>query len=327
MNIFITGGAGFIGSYLAEHHLKKGDQVLVLDNLTNGCMNNLSSAIQYPVFRFIEADILTYAELPECVLWADQIYHLASAVGMFYLIQHPLITMRTNVLGTERLLGCFKPTQSKARVLVTSSAEVYGPNASCPLKEHDHLIFDVKPNGKWFYAASKYASEMFSLAYAKNEHIPITVTRLFNTIGFRQNALYGSVVPRFIDAAIHGTPITVFGDGEQTRCFSDVRDIVMALDQQISCSRSMGEVINVGSNTPVTINQLAKMIKNLSCSSSEIIHRSYQDAYEKGYEDIHVRQPDLSKYHRIVNYPFQWCLVDSLKQQIELTKKWGETRS
>lgn len=321
MNVLITGGAGFIGSYLAEHHVTKGDQICIVDNLSNGSLDNLSNIITQKSVRLIHDDILTCKELSDCVQWADRIYHLASAVGMFFLIQNPLYTMRANILGCERLLNCISTSHSKARVLLASSSEIYGPNAHLPLQENARCSFEPTPNGKWFYATSKFTSEMLSLAYIKSEKLQITIARLFNTIGPRQNAYYGSVVPRFIKSAIHNEPITIFGTGEQTRCFCDVRDIVNALDAVMENPRALGEIINIGQNKQITITALAKLIKKISNSHSELVYMPYEKAYGEAYEDILYRQPDLKKYNEFVTYRFQWDLENSLKNQIKLTHR------
>ena len=268
MNILITGGAGFIGSHLVEFHLKKGDEVFVVDNLSTGSVKNIESFLKNPRFHFEEDDLLTWKNLSDRTFWADRIYHLAAMVGMYYLLANPVETLVNNILGCERLLRTMTEGGLQARLIVVSSSEIYGPSKKSHLSENDMLLFKAEAGSKWPYATSKFMEEMFSLAYACSKGVKVTLIRLFNTIGPRQRAHYGMVVPRFIEQAVSNEPITVYGSGMQTRSFCDVRDVTVALDTIANNATTIGEIINLGNDEPISINNLAKTIKRLAKSGS-----------------------------------------------------------
>jgi len=316
MKILITGGAGFIGSHIADLHLKKGDEVFVIDNLSTSSENNIKPFLNNPKFYFEKADLLTWANLPRQVAWADRIYHMAAMVGMYQLLANPVETLITNILGCERMLSTINQNNLSARVIVASSSEIYGPTDKELLNEDDLLLFKSAAHSKWVYANSKFTDEIFSLAYARSKGVKVTPIRFFNTIGPRQNGFYGMVVPRFVEQAINNETITVYGSGEQTRSFCDVRDTVVALDLIASNPAAIGEVINVGQDQPITMNNLAKMIKRLSNSNSNIAHIPYKEAYGQEYEDILHRRPDLTKFYRFTSYHFSWHLEKTLEDLI-----------
>ncbi|STX29744.1 NAD-dependent epimerase/dehydratase [Legionella beliardensis] len=321
MNVLITGGAGFIGSHIVEFHLSRGDTVYVIDNLSTGSLDNIKSFMSNQKFHFDESDILNSEKLIEFIRKADRIYHMAAMVGMYHLLAHPIETLITNITGCERILRIISQYNFNARVLVASSSEIYGPTHHQFLKEDDLLPFKSAAHSKWVYATSKFTDEIFSLAYARAKNMKVTVLRLFNTIGPRQNGIYGMVVPRFIEQAIKDEPITVYGTGEQTRSFCDVRDTVAALDL-IACNENCaGEVLNVGQDQCVTINQIAKMIITLSNSGSDIRLVPYKEAYGQEYEDIMHRRPDLKKFYHFTQYKFRWNLQDTLLDLIQAKRK------
>lgn len=312
MKVLITGGAGFIGSHLVDFHLKKGDEVFVIDNLSTGSEKNIEAFRNDPHLHFENGDILTYDGLSKQVVWADRIYHMAAMVGMYHLLAHPVETLNTNILGCERLLRVMNESQSSGRLIVASSSEIYGPTDKPLLKEDALLLFKSAPHSKWAYATSKFTEEIFSLNYARSKGVRVTLIRFFNTIGPRQNGRYGMVVPRFIQQAMSNESITVYGNGEQTRSFCDVRDTIAALDIVAQNSALIGEVINLGQDQPITMNDLAAMIKQLADSDAVIKHVPYHEAYGQEYEDIMHRRPCLEKFYRYTGYQFQWNLEKTL---------------
>jgi UDP-glucose 4-epimerase len=317
MNIFITGGAGFIGSHICEYHLNKGDEVFVLDNLSTGSKKNIESFMSHPKFHFEHNDVLTWAHLSQPIAQANRIYHMAAMVGMYQLLAFPVETLTTNILGFERLIRTVSEVNPSARLIAASSSEIYGPTEKSILSEEDLLPFKSAAHSKWVYATTKFTDEIFSLAYAKSKGLKVTPIRFFNTIGPRQNGFYGMVVPRFIEQAVEQKPITVYGTGEQTRSFCDVRDTVLALDLIANNEKTIGEVMNLGQDQPITMNLLAQKIKGLAKSHSTIIHIPYKEAYGQEYEDIMRRRPDLTKFYYYTQYQFQWNLEKTLRDLIK----------
>lgn len=313
MHVFITGGAGFIGSHIAEYHLKKGDQVYVVDNLSTGSMDNLTACLQNNNFQYEIADILTWEGLTEAVHWADRIYHMAAVVGLFRVIQNPVEVLATNIVGCERVLRAAATSKWHPQLLVASSSSVYGRNTKQPHQETDILKLKSSGQGLWSYAISKFADESFCHAYAQKKAIKVTIARFFNTIGPRQSGSYGMVIPRFIQQAIHATPITVHGDGNQTRSFCDVRDTVNMLDLLINNAKSINEIVNVGNDREISINDLAQLTKKITHSDSVIHHLSYQEAYGEKIYDTKRRLPCLKKLHSLITYQHQWSLEDTIQ--------------
>jgi UDP-glucose 4-epimerase len=323
MHVFITGGAGFIGSHLVEYHLNKGDKVYVLDNLSTGCMDNITPYIPNPNFQYEIADILTWTHLTETVTWADRIYHLAAVVGVFRVLEDPVNVLATNIAGCERLLRAVASSKWHPEVLIASSSEVYGSSPKQPLSENDALIIKSAAHSRWSYTISKLADESFSLAYARKIAAKITIVRLFNTIGPRQTGRYGMVVPRFIQQAVKGEPITIYGDGTQTRSFCDVRDTVTKLDLLVSNEQSINDVINLGNDNEISINDLALLTKKLTQSNSPIQHLSYEEAYGEPIDETMRRKPCLKKLNTLIDYKNKWSLDDTildLAQRITLER-------
>ena len=317
MHILVTGGAGFIGSHIVEHHLKKGHQVHVLDDLSTGNLANLQPFFDHPGFRFDEADILIWKGLTQAAAWADRIYHMAAVVGMYRVLEEPIQVLATNVAGTERLLRATLAGGWKPQVLVASTSEVYGPNATEDLEEGADLHIRSGAVSRWNYAVSKLTDEALALSYFRKHHLPITIARLFNTIGPRQSGRYGMVVPRFVRQALADEPITVFGVGDQTRCFCDVRDTVVFFDRLLDNPASHGEIVNVGNDSETSIRQLAEQVRRQTGSASLIRTIPYAEAYGEGFEDIHRRKPVLRKLYELTGYRHRYTLENTLNDLIE----------
>lgn len=320
MHVFITGGAGFIGSHLTEYHLAKGDKVHVLDNLSTGSLDNLKPFLEHPHFNFHAEDILVWHGLKSAVAWADRIYHLAAVVGVQRVLDDPVRVMSTNMAGTERLLRCVHEDVWNPQVLLASSSEVYGFNEASPYSEQDQLVFASGGRLRWSYALTKLADEYLGFAYHRGEGMDVRVVRLFNTVGPRQVGRYGMVLPRFVSQAVRGEPITVFGDGEQSRSFCDVRDTVVALDRLAGSEAAAGEVINVGNAREITINALAALVCERAGSRSAIVHKSYGEAYGEEFEDIRHRRPVLDKLHDLTGFEPRWSLEETIDTLIALER-------
>lgn len=327
MHIVVTGGAGFIGSHIVEYHLNKGDQVHVVDDLSTGNLENLQPFQDHPAFRFDEADILTWGGLAQTAAWADRIYHMAAVVGMYRVLEEPIQVLATNVAGTERLLRAALAGGWKPQVLIASSSEVYGPNATEDLEEGADLHIRSGAVIRWNYAVSKLTDEALALSYYRKHDLPITIARLFNTVGSRQSGRYGMVVPRFLRQALADDPITVFGDGEQTRCFCDVRDTVVFFDRLLNNRASHGEIVNVGNEQEVSIVELAERVRQLTGSTSPIQKIPYSRAYGEGFEDIHRRKPVLRKLYELTGYRHHYSLEDTLRGLMEERRDEGVQRT
>ncbi|MBA2654793.1 MAG: GDP-mannose 4,6-dehydratase [Gammaproteobacteria bacterium] len=321
MRVLITGAAGFIGSHLVEHHLNKGDMVYGIDNLSSGQECNITPFMNNPNFRFSNQDIVTWKDIDKIVTWADLIYQMAAVVGMFKVLEEPERVLAVNIAGCERLLRAIRTADWKPRVIIASSSEVYGPTNQALLQEDANLIIESNARNRWHYAVSKLADESFGLAYYRKFGIPITLIRFFNTVGPRQTGRYGMVVPRLVDQAIENEPLTVFGDGEQSRSFCDVRDTAKILDQLAHSEKSIGEIVNVGNDQEITINNLAELIKKLAGSDSPIDHISYEKAYGEEYVDIRCRRPDLTKLQSLIDLKFDWNLEGTIKDVIKSKRK------
>lgn len=315
-HVFITGGAGFIGSHLAEYHLAKGDQVHVVDNLSTGSLDNISSFQDNPAFRFDNADILTWSGLEKAVVWADRVYHLAAVVGMYKVLAEPIKVVATNIAGCERVLRFVALGGWKSKVILASSSEVYGQSQKPSLSEQDNLIIEARACGRCTYAISKLADEALGLAYNHKAKMPIVIVRFFNTIGPRQSGRYGMVVPRFVQEACEGEPITIFGDGTQTRCFCDVRDTVSALDVLAENSKSNGQIVNVGLDHEISIKNLAELVRARAKSDSKISYISYREAYDEDYVDIMRRRPALEQFYELTNFKHKWTLEKTIDDLI-----------
>jgi len=304
----ITGGAGFIGSHLAERLLEKGEQVVLLDNLSTGSMENIrhlkgSDRLEYHLDGIENRQILA-----ELVDDADVIVHLAAAVGVKLIVESPVRTIETNVNGTQMILEA--ACKKKKLVLIASTSEVYGKNTNVPFHEDADLVLGATTKGRWSYAASKALDEFLALSYWKEKKLPVIVVRFFNTVGPRQTGRYGMVLPNFVKRALDGQPIEVYGNGQQSRCFCDVRDTVEALLRLMPLDGAVGEVINIGNTEEVTIENLAKIVKHRTGSHSSIQFVPYDEAYEPGFEDMMRRVPSIEKLHSLTGFRPQTNLAD-----------------
>lgn len=300
MRALITGGAGFIGSHLAEHLLARGDRVAVLDDLSTGAMSNIEPFKANPKFSYAIDTIFNVPLLAEMVDNADVVFHLAAAVGVRLIVENPTRTIETNIGGTELVL---KAASKKLKpILVASTSEVYGKSTKVPFREDDDLVFGATNKSRWSYAASKAVDEFLALAYAKEKKLPVVITRLFNTVGPRQTGRYGMVIPRFVEQGLAGGPITVYGDGEQTRCFGWVGDVVKGMADLLACEKAEGEVFNLGSTEEITINQLAAKVAAKTGGTAKVEHIPYEKAYEEGFEDMKRRVPSIEKVGRVTGW-------------------------
>lgn len=321
-HVLITGGAGFIGSHLAEALLARGGTVTVIDDLSTGRFENIEPLIDHPRFRFA-IDTITHAlVMDRLASECDAIIHLAAAVGVELIVHDPVRTIETNVLGTHSVLQA--AARYRRKVLIASTSEVYGKGVRVPFAEDDDRLLGPTTRARWSYSDSKAVDEFLGLAYHKQHELPVVVVRLFNTVGPRQSGQYGMVIPRFVEQALAGRPLTVYGDGQQSRCFCNVRDVVAALMGLIECPAAVGEVFNVGSTDEVTIVALARRILTLTDRSSEdIVFVPYAQAYEPGFEDMQRRVPDISKIRRTIGWAPTVSLDETLRQVIE-NQKAGE---
>jgi UDP-glucose 4-epimerase len=314
MHALITGGAGFIGSHLAEALIAQGMRVTVIDNLSTGRLQNIAALQQHPNFRFAIEDIRNVGVMDRLVSECDIIYHLAAAVGVQRIISSPIETIETNIGGTEIVLQTARRYRKK--VLVASTSEVYGKGVRIPFTEDDDVLLGPTIRNRWSYAASKMVDEFLALAYSKEVDLPVVIFRLFNTVGPRQSGQYGMVVPRFARWAVAGEPIQVYGDGEQQRCFCNVHDVVRAIAALGETPKAVGEVFNIGSSEEITIGGLAERVKGRAGSPSEICYIPYEQAYESGFEDFRRRVPSIDKIHAAVGWEPTFTLDQTIDQII-----------
>ena len=314
MRVLITGGAGFIGSHLADAYLQRGDEVLVIDDLSTGTIDNIQHLKSNPKFHYTIDSVHNQPVTAELVDQCDVVFHLAAAVGVKLIVESPVRTIETNVRGTEVVLALANKKQK--RVLVASTSEVYGLSADVPFKEDGNLVMGATTKGRWSYACSKAIDEFLALAYWREKKLPTTIVRLFNTVGPRQTGRYGMVIPTFVKQALAGRPITVYGDGKQTRCFGYVGDVVGALIKLMDTTDSIGQVFNIGSTEEISILQLAEKVKELTQSTSEIVFVPYDDAYEEGFEDMPRRVPDITKINQLVGFKAEMTLDGILETVI-----------
>jgi UDP-glucose 4-epimerase len=300
MRSLITGGAGFIGSHLAEHLLRAGDEVVVLDDLSTGRFDNIRHLAGHPRFQYRVGEVEDERLLAEAGAAADAIYHLAAAVGVSLIVRDPVRTIETNILGTRAVLR-FAVRYGK-RVLIASTSEVYGKSTKLPYAEEDDVVYGPTSRARWSYAISKSVDEFLARAYAAEKGLPATIARLFNTVGPRQVGHYGMVIPRLVDQALAGGPLTVYGDGKQTRSFAHVLDIVPALRALMHLPQPAGEVVNLGGDETVSIMELARRIQARVAPEAEIRTVPYDVAYGPGFEDMRDRAPDLSRAKRLIGY-------------------------
>ena len=306
----ITGGAGFIGSHLAEYLLDSGHRVAVLDNLSTGRFENISHLVERPGFSFAIASITDTPVLDRLASESDVIVHLAAAVGVRLVVDQPVQTIETNIIGAEAVLKAAARYRSK--VLIASTSEVYGKGLRVPFREDDDVVLGPTSRNRWAYAASKMVDEFLALAYHQKYDLPVVIARLFNTVGPRQTGRYGMVIPRFVGQALANEPITVYGDGSQSRCFCDVSDTVRALTALLENDDAVGRIFNVGSTAEITILDLARRIKNLLDSNSPIEFIPYEKAYAPGFEDMQRRVPDTMRITQLTGWHPRLGLDDIL---------------
>lgn len=312
----ITGGAGFIGSHLTESLLAKGHRVLVIDDLSSGSIQNLAAVRSHPAFEFVPESVANKHALAELVDRADMIFHLAATVGVFNIIESPVATILNNIGGTENVLQM--AAKKKKRILVASTSEVYGKSTALPFREDGDLISGPTSKSRWSYASSKVIDEFLALAFWREYKVPTVVARLFNCIGPRQIGRYGMVVPRFINQAIGGKDLTVFGSGKQSRSFTYVADIVEWLQLLMADDRAVGEVFNLGNPREITIADLAHRVIDVTGARVGIEYIPYEEAYEEGFEDMERRVPDISKIVSLTGYQ----PTTDLDQALRMTRDW-----
>jgi len=301
MKALITGGAGFVGSHLAEALLARGDEVYVLDNLQTGSIDNIEHLKANTLFHYTIDSVMNEPVTAELIDRADVVFHLAAAVGVRLIVESPVNTIETNVHGTEMVLKL--ANKKKKKVVITSTSEVYGKSTVVPFREDADLVMGPTFKGRWSYACSKAIDEFLALAYAKEKRLPVVIVRLFNTVGPRQTGRYGMVIPNFVKQALAGRALTVYGDGSQRRCFTYVSDVVSALTRLADHPDAVGQVFNIGNDhEEVTILDLARRVKQQAASKSEIAMVPYEQAYEEGFEDMLRRVPDLSKVRALIGY-------------------------
>lgn len=305
MRYLITGGAGFIGSHLADYLIEQGHSVHIIDNLSTGRLENVQHLFHHERFESTIADILDYHTLEQHISRCDQVFHLAAAVGVRLIMEQPVETIVTNVQGTENILKLASIYGKK--VLLASTSEVYGKLMDTSegieaLSETDDWTLGPTTKRRWAYACSKAIDEFLALAYFEEKQLPVVIARFFNTVGPRQTGRYGMVIPNFVQSALANEPIKVFGDGEQSRCFTYVGDAIRAITQLMDTPEAKGQVFNIGSNHEITINQLAQRVRELANSTSKIEHIPYEKTYGPGFEDMRRRTPDISKLQKAINY-------------------------
>lgn len=319
MKILITGGAGFIGSHLAERLLADGHKVSIIDNLSTGRLENIESFKEHPNFSYTIGSILNRELLESLVNGVDQIFHLAAAVGVKYIIENPLLSLKTNIVGTDNILEL--ANKYKAKVLITSTSEIYGKSEQVPFAEQDDRLLGSTHISRWGYSCSKAIDEFMALAFFREKRLPVVIVRCFNTVGPRQMGQYGMVLPKFIKAALLDQPIVVYGTGKQTRCFADVSDVVEAFVLLMNSPNCEGEIFNVGTTESISIEDLAVKVRTMCQSKSKIEYMKYEDAFEEGFEDMMNRMPDLTKIKESIGYEPKMCLDDIITRMIQYYEK------
>jgi len=320
VHYLITGGAGFIGSHLSETLLEKGDRVTIIDDLSTGRFENIEHLVDHPDFSFAIDTITNQVVMDRLVSECDIVFHLAAAVGVELIIKDPVRTIETNILGTHSVLNV--ANRYKKKVMIASTSEIYGKNNNTPFKENDDRLLGPTTKSRWSYSTSKAVDEFLGLAYHRQLKLPVVIFRLFNTVGPRQTGRYGMVVPRFVQQALSGKPLTVYGDGDQSRCFCNVEDTVRALVDLAECPEAVGQVINIGSTEEVTIFELARSIIQILGKNhdDQIVFVPYEEAYEEGFEDMQRRVPDLKKISELIEWRSRVSLDETLKRVIAYYK-------
>lgn len=300
MRALVTGGAGFIGSHLADHLLEKGHSVIALDDLSTGRHRNIEHLIGRPDFEFVLGSILNPDVVDDTVSRCDTVFHLAAAVGVDLIVSHPLRSLATNIRGSETVFE--KANKYGTRVLVTSSSEIYGKNCSDHLREDDDRVLGSPLKSRWAYSEAKAIDEILAYTYWREKGLPTVIVRLFNTVGPRQTGAYGMVIPRFVAQALRREPITIYGDGSQTRCFCYVGDVVRALLALVEHGDAYGRVFNLGSEEEVSVDALADIVREETGFGSKVCYVPYEEAYEEGFEDMARRVPDTSRARELVGF-------------------------
>jgi UDP-glucose 4-epimerase len=318
LRFLITGGAGFIGSHLAEHLLNRGDEVYIIDDLSTGSIENIKHFKDREKFHYTIDTIMNRAILAELIDYSDLIFHLAAAVGVRLIIESPVRTIETNIKGTELVLEL--AAKKKKKVVLASTSEIYGKSQQKTFKEEDDMIFGPTIKARWSYACSKAIDEFLAIAYCKEKKLPVVIVRLFNIVGPRQTGRYGMVIPTFIKQALGNKPITVYGNGKQTRTFTYIDDAVQLLIDMALHPQAAGEVFNVGGTEEISMKDLAYRIRELTNSNSEIVYIPYAEAYEEGFEDMLRRVPNVRKVRKLLGYYPNRNLDDILIQTIEYYK-------
>lgn len=312
--VLVTGGSGFIGSHLAEALLARGDGVVVLDNLSTGRIDNLDPVQRHPEFRFVHGSVLDELMVDELVHECDAVVHMAAAVGVRLIVEQPLRSFTTNIRGSEIVLAAAH--KYRRRIMLTSTSEIYGKNSTVPLREDADRILGSPAVARWAYSTAKAVDEILAYVYHRERGLPTTVIRLFNTVGRRQSPAYGMVIPRLVRQAVAGEPLTVYGDGDQTRCFCHVQDVVDGVLRLFDHEGSIGEVFNLGSQEETTIVDLANRIKAKTGTSSQVELIPYKEAYPVGFEDMRRRVPDTTKVENLTGWRVQRTLDDILNESI-----------
>ncbi|MGA2235918.1 MAG: NAD-dependent epimerase/dehydratase family protein [Terriglobales bacterium] len=316
--VLVTGGAGFIGSHLCEALIARGDDVFMIDDLSTGSYENIRGLKGNSTFHITIGSILDRSLLEPLVVKVDVVYHLAAAVGVQKIIEAPVDTIETNILGSHNVLSlCAKFHKT---VLLASTSEVYGKSNLCPFREEDDSVYGPTTKSRWSYACSKAIDEFLALAYAEEKGLPVVIVRLFNTAGPRQTGRYGMVLPRFIKQALEGAPITVYGNGRQSRCFANVSDVVSALLKLVDEPRSLGQVFNVGNPAEISIYELAEKVKRMTGSTSKIELIPYDEAYSAGFEDMERRVPCIDKIAALVGFAPNISLEQTIAGIVESIK-------
>ncbi len=315
MRALITGGAGFIGSHLAEYLLARGDEVFVIDDLSTGRLENVAHLRSHPRFKLAVETILNETVMDRLVSECDVIYHLAAAVGVELIVKSPVETIERNILGTDVVLRL--AVRYLRKVLIASTSEIYGKSEAVPFKEDDDRVLGPTTKSRWSYSCSKGIDEFLALAYYKEKRLETVIMRLFNTVGPRQTGRYGMVIPRLVKQALAGEPLTVYGDGQQVRCFTYVDDVVTAAVRLMETPAAVGQVFNIGNDQGITISELAEKIIKLAKSSSKVVYVPYDQAYEEGFEDMRLRVPSLEKAKRVIGYAPKVQLDEILTKVIE----------
>jgi len=321
MDVVITGGAGFIGSHLCEAMLANGHSVVAIDDLSTGSLKNVAHLRPNRDFNLVVESVTNEGVLDHVVRGADAVFHLAAAVGVKLIVDRPVRTIETNILGTEVALKV--AARYGTRIFIASSSEVYGKSDSTPFAEDADMVLGPTTHSRWCYACSKAIDEFLALAYHRQKGLPVVIGRFFNTVGPRQTGQYGMVIPRFVEQALAGEPITVYGDGEQMRCFCHVADVIAAVSALMSEPQAEGGIFNIGGNEGITINKLAGKVKASTGSGSEVVHVPYEKAYEAGFEDMRVRVPDISRVTKLVGFKVTRNIDEIIRDVAEHFRKSG----